>query len=482
MMRLVVALALFSLVPQFAWAQCNCGDHCGCGPGCRCGAGGSNGFTNPEYGASLGFKGHGIYLQSRLSLADLGSTGNALGSAIWGWTDRGDSRGPQEYALFGLNDRTAFVNVTNPTAPYLVGSMATSTGSSVWRELKTYQNYAYVVSDGNGNHGMQVLDMTQFRNYNSGSTPGTFTPTTRYYEGNQANAFRNSHTIFVNESSGYAYAFGTNTNSGGVHVVDIRNPTTPAFAGGYAGVGYIHDGQVVNYTGPDSRFTGQEILFAANSRGSGNTNDDAVQIINVSNKSSMSLVGTATHTNARYIHQGWLTPDQRYFIVNDELDEYYDQRNTTTHVYDVSSLTNPFYVGGFVHGNNNKIIDHNLFIKVDPIYGPLAFESNYTTGLRVIQLRNLAAADMQELAWFDTYPADDGEKSFNGQWGNYAYFDSGTIIAGDRQNGLFILRMDLSSVPEPGTWALIGVSVLGGLGYAWNQRRQRHLRRNAVIS
>lgn len=471
MMRLILALSLLSVIPQYVLAQCGCGSECNCGPGCRCGHAGTNGFTAPEYGASLGFPGHGITMQSRLTLADMGSAAGNLGSAIWGWTDRTDPRGPQEYALFGLSDRTAFVNVTVPTAPVFIGHMASSTGTSPWRELKTYGNHLYVVSDGNGNHGMQVLDMTQFRNY--AGTPITFAPTTRYFAGNQANAFRNSHTIFINESSGFAYAFGTNTNSGGVHVVDIRNPTAPVYAGGYAGSNYIHDGQVVNYTGPDTRFTGKEILFAANSRGSSNINDDAVHIIDVSNKSAISLMGAATHPNARYIHQGWLTPDQKYFIVNDELDEYYDQRNTTTHVYDVSSLTNPFYVGGFVHGNNNKVIDHNLFIKEVPGYGFLAFESNYTTGLRVIQLQDLSNAQMQELAWFDTYPADNGEKSFNGQWGNYPYFDSGTIIAGDRQNGLFVLRMDLASVPEPSTWAMIGLSATAFAGYGWHRRHSR---------
>lgn len=482
MYRFIIAFTLITQLPIIAYAQCGCGAQCNCGPGCMCGHGGSNGFTNPEYGASLGFSGFGVTLEGRVPLADMGSPTAALGSAIWGWTDRTDPRGPQEYALFGLSNRTAFVNVTVPNNPVVVGNLPTATGASAWRELKTYQNYAYIVSDGNGNHGMQVFDLTRLRNY--AGTPITFTADTRYYAGNQANAFQNGHTIFINEASGYSYVFGTNTNSGGVHVVDIRNPTAPVYAGGYAGSNYIHDGQVVMYNGPHAAFRGREILFAANSQTSNNVNDDFVQILDVTNKSAITSLGTATHQNARYIHQGWLTPDQRYFLVNDELDEYYNQSVTKTHVYDVSNLTNPVYKGGWIHPNNNGVIDHNLFIKEDPIYGLLVFSSNYTRGLRVLRIDDLANASgpqMTEMAWFDTYPADDAERSFNGQWGSYPYFDSGTIIAGDRQNGLFVFRLNLSAVPEPGTWALLGVAVTGAAGGFYYQRRRKQNAMETVV-
>lgn len=483
MYRVLLAFTLLVHLPIVSYAQCGCGSECSCGPGCRCGGGGKNGLTLPEFGASMGFNGYGVTMRSRVPLSALGSPTASLGSAIWGWTDRTDPRGAQEYALFGLSNQTSFVNVTNPDNPVYVGSLPSATGETAWRELKTYQNYAYVVSDANGNHGMQVFDLTRLRQY--AGSPITFTADNRYYSGNQPNAFQNGHTIFINESSGFSYVFGTNTNSGGVHVVDIRNPNTPTYAGGYSGAGYIHDGQVVTYTGPDVAFRGKEILFAANSRSSGNVNDDTVQILDVTNKTTITSLGTATHPNARYIHQGWLTPDQRYFLVNDELDEYYGQSLTKTHVYDVSNLSNPMYKGGWLHPNNSAVIDHNLFIKEDPIYGTLVFSSEYTRGLRVIRLDNLGDVNgpqMTEMAWFDTYPADDGVQSFNGQWGSYPYFDSGTIIAGDRQNGLFVLTLNLAVVPEPTTWALLlGGSAMAG-GYALHRRRQQRRSLDKVIA
>lgn len=463
----LVVLILFCL-PAIAYSQCGCGSNggpCGSNGGCNCGCGG--GSAPPEFGSNLPFNGFGVKMHSRVPLSVMNADPNTLGSAIWGWTDATAPGGPRNYALFGLNNGTSFVDVTNPANPVYVGRLPSATGTSVWRELKTYQNYAYVISDGNGNHGMQVFDLTNLRNYNG--TPITFSANTRYYSGNNAGAFSNAHTIHINEDTGYAYVFGTSTHSGGVHVVNINNPLAPTFAGGYSAAGYVHDGQSVVYQGPDTRFTGQEILFGANSRSSANVADDMVQILNVSNKSNIVQLGQTTHPNARYTHQGWLTEDHRYFVVNDELDEYYDQSVTKSHIYDVSNLTNPVYRGSFTFPNNSKVIDHNLFIK-----GDLIFASNYVMGLRVLRMGDLGAPggpEIEEIAWFDTYPADDAEKSFNGLWGNYPFFDNGIIIAGDRQNGLFVLELDLAAVPEPGTYALIATGALAGLGFYRYRRK-----------
>lgn len=418
------------------------------------GVGKGHGDAPPGYGAGMPYSSYRVKLRGQLSLADIGGTG--LGSAIWGWTDTTDPGGPREYAMFGLSNGTSFIDVTNPSNPVYKGFLPSATGSTSWRELQSYGNHAFIVSDANGAHGMQVFDMRELRNY--AGTPMIFstTPSSVYTRYTGVN---NSHTININTSTGFAYLFGTNTFSGGVHAVNISSPMSPTFAGGFTAPTnggtsrYIHDGVAVTYSGPDATYLGREILFASNARSSSSTlNDDTVSIIDVTNKSSMSLVGAATHANARYIHQGWLTPDQRYFLVDDELDEYYDQTVMKTHVYDVSDLDAPVYKGGWIHPVNAKNIDHNMFIKETP-WGLMAFQSNYTMGLRIIRLDDLSGVtpQMTEWGWFDTYPADDAIKSFNGQWGNYPFFASGTIIAGDRQNGLFVLQM----IPEPSTWALL---------------------------
>jgi choice-of-anchor B domain-containing protein len=439
--------------------------------------------TPAGFGGSLPYQGKRIQMLGHLNLSQLGLS-SGLGSAIWGWTDYGAAGGPREYALYGLADKTSFIDITNPYNPQLIGYLPTATGSSVWRELRTYGNHAFIVSDGNGAHGMQVFDLTKLRensgvNYGGSAIAYSTTPSSYYtrYTGTAANPLSNSHTIHINESTGRAYLFGTggaSGYSGGVYTVDVTNPMSPTHVGGYTpptngGTSrYVHDGQAVIYNGPDAAYVGREILFAANARSSSNTADDTVSIVDLTNTSSPALLGAVGHADARYIHQGWLTPDHRYFIVNDELDEYYNVTVMKTHVFDVSDLDNPVYKGGWVHPHNSRVIDHNLFIRQTP-YGLMAFESNYTMGLRVIRLDDLSGLtpQMTEFAWFDTYPADDGIANFNGQWGNYPFFDSGIIIAGDRQNGLFILSM----VPEPSTWALLLAATLGLAIVVYRRRR-----------
>ena len=66
----------------------------------------------------------------------------------------------------GVRDRraarpgAAFVDVTDPTHPVYLGNLPTQTGNSLWRDIKVYRNYAFIVSEASG-HGMQVFDLTQ---------------------------------------------------------------------------------------------------------------------------------------------------------------------------------------------------------------------------------------------------------------------------------------------------------------------------------
>ncbi|MCA9982034.1 MAG: choice-of-anchor B family protein, partial [Anaerolineales bacterium] len=108
-----------------------------------------------------------IDLLAQVTLPNLGSNigpfNNAEGSDIWGWTD------PQtgvEYAIMLLENGTAFVDLSDPTAPHVTAFMPSqpqTSGARYWRDAKVYKNHAYVVADGspNNNHGMQVFDLTR---------------------------------------------------------------------------------------------------------------------------------------------------------------------------------------------------------------------------------------------------------------------------------------------------------------------------------
>jgi choice-of-anchor B domain-containing protein len=243
------------------------------------------------------------------------------------------------------------VEITEPTNPKYIGILKTKTSSSIWRDVKTYNCHAFIVSEAAG-HGMQVFDLTQLLNVTA-SMPVQFVETAHY------NKFGNSHNIAINEGTSFAYAVGTNTYSGGLHIINIQNPSNPVSAGGFASDGYTHDCQCVVYTGPDTRYTNKEICF--------NYNEDTLTIVDVSNKNSIIQIGRIGYQSAAYVHQGWLTDDGRHVIVDDELDETGNIK-TRSHVFNIESLTAPRYVG--YHSGLLPTRDHNLYVK-----GNLVFEA-----------------------------------------------------------------------------------------------------------
>ncbi|MDQ3250429.1 MAG: choice-of-anchor B family protein, partial [Chloroflexota bacterium] len=343
--------------------------------------------------------------------------GGYNGNDIWGWTDPLTGK---EYALVGSRNGLGFVDISDPVAPRYVGRLPTQAATSAWRGVKVYQNYALVVADKNFKHGMQVFDLTQLRAV--ASSPMTFTATAHYA------GFNDAHNIAINEATGYAYATGSETcNAGGLHMIDVRDPLRPQNAGCYNEDGYIHDTQCVLYHGPDADYQNREICF--------NSSLIQISIVDVTDKSAPRRVGSVRPPGTIYIHQGWLTQDQRYFLMDDEFDETFNQHGTRTYIIDMADLDNPVALG--VYSTTLPSIDHNLFIS-----GTYAYEANYTTGLRVLDIQDVAGARLQEAAWFDTYPGND-EPVFTGAWGSYPFFASGVVVVNTIDRGLFILKPTL---------------------------------------
>jgi len=340
------------------------------------------------------------------------STFNAdSGNDSWGWTDPQDG---SEYALMGLNNGTVFIDITDPVNPVYLGKLPTHTTSTTWRDVKVYNNYAFVVSEAGG-HGMQVFDLTRLRNVIN--APETFTEDAHY------DGFGSSHNLVINEDSGYAYSVGDNTYSGGAHFIDISNPLNPVAAGGYAGSGYTHDAVVITYNGPDSDYTGREIYVGSN--------ENEVVIVDVTDKADPVLISSATYTNDAYTHQGWFTEDLNYFIVGDEVDELDFGFNTKTIVFDFTDLDNPLF--DFDHFGTTSAIDHNGYTKGNKYY-----LANYTAGMKVLDISNLQNQTISELGYFDTYPNNDSA-SFSGAWNVYPYFESGNIVISNYSGGGFFL-------------------------------------------
>jgi len=361
----------------------------------------------------------GYDLIGYLSLEDLSipssEIGGLSGNDSWGWTDSEDGK---EYALIGLSSHAAFVDISNPNNMRLIGVLPTATVNSSWRDIKVYDNHAFIVSEA-GSHGMQVFDLTRLRDVQN--PPVEFNADTHFTE------FGSAHNIVINEESGYAYVVGTNRNGpyqGGPLFINIQNPASPVSEGGFGDGGYSHDAQVVTYNGPDTDFTGKEILIGSN--------EDEVVIVDVSDKENPTTISTIDYSNIKYTHQGWFTEDLQYFIVGDELDEQNFGNNTRTLIFDFSDLDDPTL--SFEYFSQNTSIDHNGYT-----LGDSYFLASYRAGMREISISDIGNQSMSEVGFFDTYPENDNA-NFNGVWNVYPYFESGNIIISDIEKGLFIVK------------------------------------------
>ncbi len=372
----------------------------------------SYGYTQTpcESGTAAGFECDGYDLVSQVPLSVMNSV---KANDSWGWTDPQDGK---EYAIICLNEATAFIDISDPLNPLYLGQLpGNSPDHTTWRDAKTYMNHVYIVSE-DSNHGMQVFDLTRLRNVTS--PPEIFT------EDNIYTGFGSSHNIAINEETGFAYVIGSTTFGGGAHFIDISDPANPVAAGGYAADGYTHDAQIVIYNGPDSDYTGQEIMFASN--------ETEVAIVDVTNKSNPITISTIDYTNVSYTHQGWLTEDHRYFLLGDETDELNFGNNSRTIIFDFEDLDNP--VVHMEHIWPTPATDHNGYVKGDKFY-----LANNAAGLRVLDISDIANQNVALDGFFDSYPTNN-TAGFNGSWNVYPYFESGNIVISDRAEGFLLVR------------------------------------------
>ncbi len=355
-------------------------------------------------------------LMSVIDINTLSGSTTASGSDIWGWTDTSTGK---EYAIACMSNSTAFVDISDPVNPVFLGRLNSNARNNVWRDVKIYNNYAFIVADNVGMHGMQVFDLTQLRNITS--PPITFTTNTVY------TGVQSCHNIVINEDKGVAYLVGCrSTNAGGPIFVDISDSLNPTFLGDYTVDGYSHDAQVITYNGPDTNHVGKEIYIGSN--------ENEIVVLDVTNKNNVIKLSSIDYPQIGYTHQGWFTEDHRYFILGDETDEVNFGMNTRTLVFDLTDLDNPTLSSTYF--GPTQAIDHNGYVK-----GNEYFMASYTAGMRVLDITNISASSnsMTETGFFDTFPENDDTGS-GGAWSIYPYFSSGNIVINDINRGLFIVR------------------------------------------
>ena len=362
---------------------------------------------------ALEFSAQGFRLESWLTLEDMGVVGS--GNDCWGYV----SPSGREYALMGTSACTVVVEITDPTNATVIASI--DGPASLWRDIKTYQDRAYVVSE--GGQGIQVINLS---NVDAGIVTLENTVTG---QGSDA-----THNVVIDEVSGFLYRTGGSGN--GLRIYSLANPGSPQFRGQYTSR-YVHDAQVVTYTsGP---YAGREIAFccAGFNNGSGDT---GLTILDVTNKNNIFTLDQVAYPNRAYSHQGWLSADRTRFYLGDELDQGNGVTITRTRVFDVSVLGSAAFIGSF--DNDVNAISHNMYERDGYL-----FQANYTSGVRVFDI-DANPDSPEEVAFFDTAP-DLNSQSFNGLWSVYPYFPSGTVIGSDLERGLFVMSFQPLGLDVP---------------------------------
>ena len=306
---------------------------------------------------------------------------------VWGY-----SNGTTHLAILGAVNETFFIDVTVPSSPVVVDS--TPGPNSPWRDIKTYQHYAYIVTEGLGSgQGLQIVDLS---NPLSPTLVNTWTDT-----------FVTAHNIYIDEAAGQAWVVGTNN---GTRILDLtQDPEDPVEIGSWTDE-YVHDAYVVN-----GRAYFSEIY------------EGLQEIYDSSDPSNLQLLSSWT-TPGDFTHNCWANDDETVLVTTDEVS------NAVVGVYDITIKTPPNPLLSTYSSNTGTIVHNVMFDDED---NDLIAMSHYTVGFRYVDLH--VPTIPVELARYDTYPNDDND-DYDGAWGVYPYDPNGYIYLADRSTGLYILE------------------------------------------
>ncbi len=335
-----------------------------------------------------------------------------IGNDVWGYV------GPngEEYALYGTFEGLYIVDITDPRNPEELFFIEQQ--NSIWRDIKTWDTYAYVVADqARSDDGILVIDLSELPDNIQYENQNPVIPDVN--DETMSQTLDHCHNIYIDEF-GYAYLAGCSgkptiggdeqefINGGGLLIFDVlTDPSTPSLVSqGFPT--YSHDVYV-----QDNRAYSSEIFAGVFS------------IYDVSNKSNIQYI-SSQETPSRYTHNTWASEDNKTLFTTDEL------ANAFVGSYDISDPTDIRLLDRFrPQGSIGKgTIPHNVHVWKDWLV-----ISYYTDGCIIVDASR--PNNLIEVGNFDTYPQDSVE--FRGAWGAFPFFPSENIIVGDRQSGLFVL-------------------------------------------
>lgn len=318
-----------------------------------------------------------------------------IGNDIWGYvSDEGI-----EYALVGTQENVRIYNLSNPSAPLLVGIVNGS--FSVWRDIKTWDSHVYITT-GEANDGLLIIDMSRAPIIDH-----------KYWKPEINNeALDYCHNLYIDEN-GFMYLAGCNPIGANKAIIfDLnRDKWNPELVG-------VHGGPELEYA--------HDLMVQDNIMYSSEIRKGSVVLYDVTDKADILYLGEAA-TSFETTHNAWVSRNDKYLYTTDE------RRNGFVDSYDISDLTNIKRLDQFqpLATRNRDVVPHNTHFKDNYL-----ITSWYTDGVVVIDAAH--PDNLIKVGSFDTWDGPHG--GFNGCWGAYPYLPSGLILANDKNDGLFILK------------------------------------------
>ena len=321
-------------------------------------------------------------MQLRDHLTYTGRTSNIGGYALNG----------NEYALVGWEYGLSIVDVTNPDSVYEVLNVPGI--QSNWREVKTFNNHAYVTTEGGG--GLQIVDLSNL----PASAPVV------YYTGDGVIAGQLTTIHALHIDNGYVYLYGTNLFFGAALICDLNaDPLNPVFMG-YTPGSYVHDGYVRNDT-----------LWACE------IYSGTLAVYDVTDKTNPVLLNIQV-TPGAFTHNSWLNDEGTVIFTTDEVG------NSYLTAYDITDVNNITELDRYQTAPGSGSIVHNTHT-----LNNYEVVSWYTEGVVIVDASH--PDNLVEVAKYDCSPFSGG--GFSGAWGVYPYLPSGNLLVSDIEGGLFVL-------------------------------------------
>jgi choice-of-anchor B domain-containing protein len=314
---------------------------------------------------------------------------------VWGYT----SPDSTEYALVGTVRGVSILSLRNPQAPEQVAFIPGM--YSLWRDIKTFGHFAYVVADQPGSSdGLLIIDLSELPErvqfYNWRPTLEGLGPLQR------------CHNLYIDED-GFCYLSGCNLNFGGILIFDVNTiDGHPKYIEKGPSV-YSHD-----VYAKDGLMYSSEIYAGQ------------LSIYEVAEKNRIQKTG-ATYTPYRFTHNAWVSEDGQFVYTTDE------KGNAPVTGFDITNFNNIKETDQFrpKATMGQGVIPHNVHVK-----DAFLHISYYTDGGIIVDASD--PFHLVEVANYDT--EKDRTNGFFGAWGMYPFFESGLVLISDINNGLFVIK------------------------------------------